>query len=228
MQQLTAPIGAILEDELMEYVKKSDVSVLAFKVPEADSKQETDLPSWIQEAIAQKVLKKRRNTTKGGWMVETKTGRAVAKPGDYLIKNSFDELYPCPADVFEANYQSVKIKKGQEADSRRLRSLLESLEAKTSMMEKMAIEIAVSRNLTPGNTEYTCPRQKCAKIRREAKFLENDIRRLADPFSLRNVTDGYIDSMMDAARYSTHGIRPEGYKEGAMAIASAVSAAKRH
>ena len=40
--------------------------------------------------------------------VDTLEGRMQARPGDYIIRGTKGEYYPCKPDVFEAKYEVVK------------------------------------------------------------------------------------------------------------------------
>lgn len=48
-------------------------------------------------------------TWKVGVMIDTLEGPSLCRYGDYLIKGSKGEYYPCKPDIFEEVYEKVQI-----------------------------------------------------------------------------------------------------------------------
>lgn len=40
--------------------------------------------------------------------IDTLEGMTTASPGDYIIKGTHGEFYPCKPDIFEATYEAVE------------------------------------------------------------------------------------------------------------------------
>ena len=44
----------------------------------------------------------------GNLVIPTLEGDMTASPGDYIIRGTHGEYYPCKPDIFEANYEQVE------------------------------------------------------------------------------------------------------------------------
>lgn len=49
-----------------------------------------------------------------GVVIETLEGNMIASVGDYIIKGVKGEFYPCKPDIFEATYEAVEVKVGED------------------------------------------------------------------------------------------------------------------
>jgi hypothetical protein len=60
-----------------------------------------DMPEWALDAM------EAQNHTRGSLYIQTSDGTMEAMPGDYLIKDVTDEVYPITPDIFEETYEII-------------------------------------------------------------------------------------------------------------------------
>lgn len=84
-----------------EYIKKP-VVVEAIKW-ETDMDQ-AEYPTWLTEAIGIGLVW----FENGNMYINTLEGIFTATNGDYIIKGTHGELYPCKPWIFESNYDKVE------------------------------------------------------------------------------------------------------------------------
>jgi hypothetical protein len=92
----------------MTKYRKLPVEVDAFKWT-ADYEQ-TDDPIWIVEAIREGKVRFNPATSASEvqMVIETLEGNMIANVGDYVIRGTKGEIYPCKPDIFESIYEEVK------------------------------------------------------------------------------------------------------------------------
>jgi hypothetical protein len=83
----------------MQYQKKHTV-VDAVQVP-----LPKEYPEWVAQAHASGHLWALQD---GSVRVKTNHGTAMAKLGDWIIRNASGEVYPCNAAIFDASYEPAK------------------------------------------------------------------------------------------------------------------------
>jgi hypothetical protein len=67
------------------------------------------MPGWLSAAIeAGTVLPVTPGSTAyAEWEIRTLEGTMLASPGDWIIRDTEGELYPCKSSVFERQYELV-------------------------------------------------------------------------------------------------------------------------
>jgi hypothetical protein len=72
-----------------------------------DSAPFSDYPDWLTAAIEQhKVIDHNRGGSDyAQWDIHTLEGVMTAQPGDWIIRGTEGELYPCKPSVFERKYE---------------------------------------------------------------------------------------------------------------------------
>ena len=67
------------------------------------------LPSWIQNAIENKILVFDRSSfSVNSLIVKTLEGDMLGNSNDFIIQGVNGELYPCKPDIFELTYEKVE------------------------------------------------------------------------------------------------------------------------
>lgn len=86
--------------------RKKPVVVEAFQFNKAafDSDQTQTLPLWFIAALSVGALYELNNGNLG---IKTLEGDFVVSDGDYIIKGTADELYPCKPEIFVEIYEKV-------------------------------------------------------------------------------------------------------------------------
>lgn len=92
----------------MRYRKKP-VEIEAFRLS-VDS--DMIAPDWFTQAVADEKIWIDRSIVNGavriyGCTINTLEGRMHAKLGDYIIRGTHGELYPCKPDIFEETYEKT-------------------------------------------------------------------------------------------------------------------------
>lgn len=85
----------------MRYVSRP-VIIEAFQVPARDEDPSQEMVDWLQ------AMDQKWEGDGEGIVIEGPTGTNTAFPGDWIIKNTNGEYYPCPAAVFAEKYEPVK------------------------------------------------------------------------------------------------------------------------
>lgn len=65
----------------------------------------TETPAWLTAALQDGTV--RSNAEGGGVIVRTLEGEMRGRPGDWLIRGTAGELYPCKPKIFEAIYEAA-------------------------------------------------------------------------------------------------------------------------
>ena len=60
-------------------------------------------PQWLKDAIVANEI----HMVSGVPCIATTEGTMVASPGDYIIRGTKGELYPCKPDIFHSIYEQV-------------------------------------------------------------------------------------------------------------------------
>lgn len=69
---------------------------------------QTEDPIWIIEALKTgEVYFENEGTPQVVMCIKTLEGTMTAQRGDYIIKGTAGELYPCKPDIFEFKYEKV-------------------------------------------------------------------------------------------------------------------------
>lgn len=90
----------------MARYRKLPVEIEAFKWTGGGDQLED--PLWAIDAIKQgKIAFFNVGTERVQLHILTLEGTMIANPGDYIIKGTFGELYPCKPAVFESIYEAV-------------------------------------------------------------------------------------------------------------------------
>lgn len=82
----------------MKFVK-IPVVVEAYQVPAHDVYPSAEMLDWLQ------AMSQEWEGTPDGIIITGPTGQNTAWCGDWIIKGTNGEYYPCPRDVFETNYK---------------------------------------------------------------------------------------------------------------------------
>ncbi len=94
----------------MKYRKKVDVEAFQYKL-NLDNGQYClrHTPDWVFQAFKDGILYYRRLQFEGRptLLVDTLKGTQIVNVGDYIIRGSNGELYPCRSDIFEMTYDPV-------------------------------------------------------------------------------------------------------------------------
>lgn len=86
----------------MTRYRKLPVEIDAFKW--TGDQDQIDDPEWIVEAIKKGDVKFLGGLT---MTISTLEGDMTAQIGDYIIRGTKGEIYPCKPDIFEAIYEEV-------------------------------------------------------------------------------------------------------------------------
>lgn len=95
----------------MKYRKKP-VEVEAVKYFGVDNYEET--PEWLEKAISDGIVfvsdkyDRESKTVIEVTNIKTLEGDMMVSEGDYIIRGTEDELYPCKPDIFEGIYDKVQ------------------------------------------------------------------------------------------------------------------------
>lgn len=92
----------------MPKYRKKPVVVDAFHYVDSESLGPArPVPSWLVEAIYDKKIVITSSDTGTAVKVSTEEGDMTVSPGDYIIKGTQGELYPCKPDIFEEIYERI-------------------------------------------------------------------------------------------------------------------------
>lgn len=80
--------------------RKKPVVIDAVQVP-----LPVDYPEWVAQAHASGHLWALQD---GSVRVKTNHGTTMAKRGDWIIRQTTGEVYPCAPDIFAASYEPVE------------------------------------------------------------------------------------------------------------------------
>jgi hypothetical protein len=92
----------------MTRYRKLPVEIDAFKW--TGGPDQTEDPIWIVEAIKAGTVRfnPATNETECQMVIETLEGNMIANVGDYVIRGTAGEIYPCKPTIFESIYEEVK------------------------------------------------------------------------------------------------------------------------
>ncbi len=95
----------------MKYrAKPVEIEAFKFEGEEQFIADETGaVPFWLACAIANAEV----GFSEGVPVIETLEGTMTVSPGDYIIKGTQGEIYPCKSDIFEGKYEPVTEPRGE-------------------------------------------------------------------------------------------------------------------
>jgi hypothetical protein len=65
------------------------------------------MPDWLREAIEQRKVREDGVGYHHGYYIDTLEGQMHASYGDWIIRGTENELYPCKPSVFERKYEAA-------------------------------------------------------------------------------------------------------------------------
>jgi hypothetical protein len=68
-----------------------------------------ECPEWLKQAIDNRVVRPEFRSEDYWYLViKTLEGKMDVAPGDWIIRGTNGELYPCKNDIFEKTYEPVE------------------------------------------------------------------------------------------------------------------------
>ena len=72
-----------------------------------DLPHRSDVPGWLQSALDARTVRSDGVNYHHGYYIETLEGTMHASYGDWIIRGTEGELYPCKPSVFERKYEAA-------------------------------------------------------------------------------------------------------------------------